>query len=144
MKADTGMASNFSSKRSWLALLAIAVMAVATAAPAHAAWVSYQQRADADELYDSAFLLNEQGRVKLWTLTNFAKPLTSLEAKEYASEKTLTTVDCANRKVGAEQVIRYAGKDGNGEVVGDMQTPLRMTAVRPGSTDDQLVGKICK
>lgn len=113
-------------------------------APVHAAWVTYQQRADADELYDSAFLSTEQGRVKLWTLTNFAKPLTSLEAKEYASEKTLTTVECGSRKAGAEQVIRYAGRDGKGDVVGDMQTPLRLTSVRPGSTDEELLGKICK
>ncbi len=140
MKADTSM----SLQRSWPTLFAAAVMAVATAAPAHAAWVSYQKRADADELYDSAFLSNEQGRVKLWTLTNFAKPLTSLEAKEYASEKTLTTIDCASRKVGAEQVVRYTGKDGQGAVVGDMQTPLRLTAVRPGSTDEELVSKICQ
>ena len=113
-------------------------------APVHAGWVTYQQRADADELYDSAFLSTEQGRVKLWTLTNFAKPLTSLEAKEYASEKTLTTVECGSRKAGAEQVIRYAGRDGKGDVVGDMQTPLRLTSVRPGSTDEELLGKICK
>lgn len=119
-------------------------MIIATATPAHAAWVSYQKRADADELYDSVFLSNEQGRVTLWTLTNFGKPLTSLEAKEYASEKTLTTIDCASRKVGAEQVIRYTGKYGKGEVVGDMQTPLRLTAVRPGSTDEELVARICK
>ncbi len=120
------------------------MLAAVTTAPAHAAWVAYQKRADADELYDSVFLSNEQGRVKLWTMTNFARPLTSLEAKEYASEKTLTTIDCGSRKVGAEQVIRYTGKDGKGEVVGDMQTPLRLTAVRPGSTDEELVGKICK
>ncbi len=140
MKAEKKM----SSKRSWPVLFAAAAMAVATAVPANAAWVSYQKRTDADELYDSAFLSNEQGRVKLWTLTNFDKPLTSLEAKEYASEKTLTTIDCPSRKVGAEQVIRYTCRDGKGEVVGDMQTPLRLTAVRKGSTDEELVGKICK
>ena len=128
---------------SWPALCA-AVMALAVAAPAHAGWVSYQKRADADELYDSALLSNEQGRVKLWTLTNFAKPLTSLEAKEYASEKTLTTIDCASRKAGAEQVIRYTGKDGKGDVVGDMQTPLRLTSVRPDSTDEALIRALCK
>lgn len=128
---------------SWPALCA-AVMALAVAAPVHAGWVSYQKRADADELYDSALLSNEQGRVKLWTLTNFAKPLTSLEAKEYASEKTLTTIDCASRKAGAEQVIRYTGKDGKGDVIGDMQTPLRLTSVRPDSTDEALIRALCK
>lgn len=119
-------------------------MALASAAPANAAWVPYQNRAGVDELYDSAFLSNEQGRVKLWTLTNFVTPLTSLEAKDYASEKTLTTIDCNNRKAGAEQVIRYAGRDGKGDVVGDMQTPLRLTSVRPGSTDEALIRTICK
>ncbi len=123
---------------------AAAALVLASVAPAQAAWVSYQKRADADELYDNAFVANEQGRVKLWTLTNFAKPLTSLEAKEYASEKTLTTIDCASRKTGAEQVLRYTGKDGQGELVGDMQTPLRLTSVKAGSTDDELIKVLCK
>ena len=137
MKAETSMSQSSS-------LFVAVVLAIAAAAPAHAGWVSYQKRADADELYDSSFVSNEQGRVKLWTLTNFAKPLTSLEAKEYSSEKTLTTIDCASRKSGAEQVIRYTGKDGKGDVVGDMQTPLRLTSVRPDSTDDALLRAICK
>ena len=137
MKAETRISRPSS-------LLATALLAVATAVPAHAGWVSYQKRADADELYDSSLLSNEQGRVKLWTLTNFAKPLTSLEAKEYASEKTLTTIDCASRKAGAEQVIRYSARDAQGEVVGDMQTPLRLTSVRPDSTDEALIRALCK
>lgn len=132
------------SRLSRIALSAASLLIMAAAVPAHAGWVPYQKRVDADELYDNVFLSNEQGRVKLWTLTNFAKPLTSLEAKEYASEKTLTTIDCASRKAGAEQVIRYTGKDGKGDVVGDMQTPLRLTSVRPGSTDEELVARICK
>ncbi len=140
MKADTKL----SSRAGLPALLAAAVMVIATAAPAQAAWVSYQKRADTDELYDSVFVSSEQGRIKLWTLTNFATPLTSLEAKEYASEKTLTTIDCSSRKAGAEQVIRYAGKDGKGDVVGDMQTPLRLTSVRPGSTDEELIRALCR
>ncbi len=140
MNATIKRSSRFS-RGAQLAAFALALVAVA---PVHAAWVSYQTRADAEELYDNALLSNEQGRLKLWTLTNFAKPLTSLEAKEYSSEKTLTTVDCASRKAGAEQVIRYAGKDGKGDVVGDMQTPLRLTGVRPGSTDEELLARICK
>ncbi len=139
MKAETILAF-----RNALPALLAAAVALALGAPAHAAWVSYQKRADADELYDSSFVSNEQSRVKLWTLTNFAKPLTSLEAKEYASEKTLTTIDCASRKSGAEQVIRYTGTHANGDVVGDMQTPLRLTSVRPGSTDEALIITICK
>ncbi len=140
MRADT----KSTSLPSGPALLAAALMAVAAAAPAHAGWVLYQKRAEADELYDSVFLSNEQGRIKLWTLTNFAQPLTSLEAKDYSSEKTLTTIDCRSRKSGAEQVIRYTGKDGKGDVVGDMQTPLRLTSVKAGSTDDELINRICK
>ncbi len=121
-----------------------AALVLTSVSPAHAAWVAYQKRADADELYENVFVANEQGRVKLWTLTNFAKPLTSLEGKDYASEKTLTTIDCASRKAGAEQVLRYAGKDGQGALVGDMQTPLRLTSVKAGSTDDELIKALCK
>jgi hypothetical protein len=136
--------SRFSVRTYSKAVVAVAVIASSTAVPAHAGWVSYQKRADADELYDSVFVSSEQGRIKLWTLTNFATPLTSLEAKEYASEKTLTTIDCSSRKAGAEQVIRYAGKDGKGGVVGEMQTPLRLTSVRPGSTDEELIRALCR
>lgn len=126
------------------AWVAAAALFLITVAPAQAGWLSYQKRADADELYDQTFVSTEQGRVKLWTLTNYAQPLTSLEAKDYLSEKTLTTIDCASRKSGAEQVIRYAGKDAQGDVVGDMQTPLRLASVRSGSTDDELIRQICK
>ncbi len=126
------------------ALVAAAALSLLTVVPAQAGWVSYQQRAGVDELYDDAFLSSEQGRIRLWTLTNHAQALTSLEGREYSSEKTLTTIDCASRKSGAEQVIRYARKAAGGEVVGDMQTPLRLASVRAGSTDDELIRKICK
>jgi len=126
--------------RRWLAPAAIA----ACCAPAQAGWVSYQQGPDADEWYDTAYVASAQGRVTLWTMTNHAKPLTSLEAREYQSEKTLTTIDCASGKMGAEQVIRYASRDGKGEVVGDMQTPLRLASVRAGSVDEALLKRVCR
>lgn len=129
-------------------LHAFRLAAVAAAAfaclPASAEWVSYQRHADGEELYDPAFLGREQSRIRLWTLTNFSKPMTSLEAREYSSEKVLTTVDCAARKSGAEQVIRFSGKQAEGEVVGLMETPLRLAAVRAGSSDEALLGRICR
>ncbi len=111
---------------------------------ASAEWISYQRNADAEELFDPAVTGREQSRIRLWTLTNFAKPMTSLEAREYSSEKVLTTIDCAARKSGAEQVIRYSGKHAEGDVVGMMETPLRLAAVRPGSADEALLERVCR
>lgn len=112
--------------------------------PASADWISYQRHADGEELFDPAVVGREQSRIRLWTLTNFAKPMTSLEAKEYLSEKVLTTIDCAARKSGAEQVIRYSGKQAEGEVVGMMETPLRLASVRAGSADEALLERVCR
>ncbi len=128
----------------WAVPLVMAALGLVIAMPAQAAWVSYQRDALVEELYDNAYLSIGQGRITLWTLTNHAKPLTSLEAREYQSEKTLTTIDCASRKSGAEQVIRYAGKDAAGEIVGDMSTPLRLSSVRAGSSDEALMVKVCR
>lgn len=126
--------------------LQIAALAAAlvVALPASADWISYQRHADGEELFDPAVLGREQSRVKLWTLTNYARPMTSLEARQYLSEKVLTTVDCATRKSGAEQVIRYSGKNAGGDVVGAMETPLRLASVRAGSADEALLERVCR
>lgn len=112
--------------------------------PASADWTSYQRHADGEELFDPAVVGREQARIRLWTLTNFAKPMTSLEATQYLSEKVLTTIDCAARKSGAEQVIRYSGKNAEGEVVGMMETPLRLASVRPSGSDEALLDRVCR
>ncbi len=112
--------------------------------PASAEWISYQQSAETEELFDPVIISRDQGRVKLWTLTNYAKAITSLEAQELLSEKTLTTIDCANRKMGAEKVLKYAGKNGQGTLVGTMNTVLRMTSVREGSAEQILMDSMCR
>jgi hypothetical protein len=111
---------------------------------AHAAWVSYQRSADADELYDSQLVSRDGTNVKLWTMTNFAKPMTTLEGKDYQSEKMLTTIDCAKKKTGAEQVVRLSGRDGQGDVISTMDSPLRLVAVKAGSADESLLAKVCR
>ncbi len=127
-------------------VLRIAAAAAATllCLPASADWISYQRHADGEELFDPAFLGREQSRIRLWTLTNHGKPMTSLEGKDYLSEKVLTTIDCATRKSGAEQVIRYSGPNAGGEVVGMMETPLRLASVRAGSSDELLIREVCR
>lgn len=121
-----------------------AAVAACAALPARAEWVVYQRDAEVEELFDPAGLSREQSRIRLWTLTNHAQPRTSLEALQYQSEKTLTTVDCAARKSGAEQVIRYSERNAGGDVVGDMKTPLRLTSVREGSADEILLKRLCR
>ena len=118
--------------------------AIAASVPAYAEWISYQRNGDIDELVDAQPLSRDGSRLKIWTLTNYAKPMTTLEGQDYASEKMLTTVDCASRKAGAEQVVRYSGRDAGGEVISSMDTPLRLIAVKAGSTEDALLARVCR
>jgi hypothetical protein len=120
------------------------LMAALVAFPVHAAWVSYQRSADTDDLYDNQLVSRDGARLKLWTLTSFAKPITTLEGKDYQSEKMLTTIDCAARKMGVEQVVRLAGQQAQGEVVSVMESPLRMVTVKAGSVDESLLERVCR
>jgi hypothetical protein len=118
------------------------MMALGINAAAQAAWVSVAHTAQVQVFYDDA-LSKEGDRVTVWRLTNFAKPLTNLEGKEILSEKSRTSVDCANRKMANSQVMRFAGKDASGEVLNSYETPLRFTTVATGSADAELIHKLC-
>jgi hypothetical protein len=118
---------------------ALALICVPTA---QAAWVSLSNTPEAQVSYDDA-LSKEGSRVTVWRLTNFAKPLTNLEGKEISSEKARTTVDCASGKLANSQVMRFAGKDASGEMLNSYETPLRLTTVAAGSTEAELIHKLC-
>lgn len=117
---------------------------VVTCVSARAEWIAYQRHAEAEEFHEATPLSREQGRIKLWTLTDYLKPITTLEGNEVSSDKVLTTIDCENKKMGSEQVIRYAGKQAQGAVVSAMETKLRLASVRNGSTDAVLLEKLCR
>jgi hypothetical protein len=117
---------------------------VVTCVSARAEWVAYQRHAEAEEFHEATPVSREQGRIKLWTLTDYLKPITTLEGNEVSSDKVLTTIDCENKKMGSEQVIRYAGKQAKGAVVSEMETKLRLASVRNGSTDAVLLEKLCR
>ncbi len=112
--------------------------------PASAQWVLYQRSADTDELYDAKFVSRTGRQLKLWTLTNYPSPVTNLEGKQLLSEKALTTIDCDARKTGSEQVLKYSRKNAEGELVGAMETALRLISVRKGSSDELLLEKLCQ
>ncbi len=122
----------------------LCLLGLLSCASASAEWLAYYQGAETEEFFDPQLVSQQQGVIKLWTLTSYAAPITSLEGQELQSEKTLTTVDCPARKTGAEKVIKFAGKNGDGMVVATMDTVLRLGRVRAGSADDQLLGKICR
>jgi len=122
--------------------LVCAALALAGVSLSQAAWISVADTADAQVYYHDA-ISKEGDRVTVWRLTNFAKPLTNLEGKEISSEKSRTTVDCATRKMANSQVLRFSGKDANGEVLNQYETPLRFTTVATGSVDAALVQKLC-
>jgi hypothetical protein len=117
-------------------------MALVLVPNAQAAWVSLATTSEAEVFYDDA-LSKEDSRVTVWRLTNFAKPLTNLEGKEISSEKSRTTVDCASGKLANSQVMRFAGKDASGDMLNSYETPLRFTTVGAGSTDAELIQKLC-
>jgi hypothetical protein len=117
---------------------------VLTCVSARAEWIAYQRHAEAEEFHEATPVVREQGRIKVWTLTDYLKPITTLEGNEVSSEKVLTTIDCDSKKMGSEQVIRYAGKQAQGAVVSAMETKLRLASVRSGSTDAVLLEKLCR
>ena len=124
--------------------LLVAVLALSCSLPAFAEWVSYQRNADNEELYDTQFVSRNAGTITLWTLTEYAQPITNLEGQELLSEKFLTTVDCSARKVGSEKVMKYTGRRGDGKLISTMDTTLRLTSVRKGSSDEVLLERVCR
>ena len=123
-------------------LMAAALLACSL--PAAAAWTAYSQSAAASEFYDGATIEKKGTTVKVWAMTNHTSALTNLEGKELLSEKSLTTIDCSNKKIGAEIVMTFAGRDTTGSRLGNMETPLRMTAIKPGSADGALMNAVCQ
>ena len=122
----------------------LCISLLSTCFAAHAEWKSYAKNTEAEEFFDSAFISKESGKIKLWTLSNYAAPLTTLEGKEILSEKSLTTLDCSAQKIGAEKIIKYEKKTAQGAVVSEMETALRMSSIRPGSADQVLKEKLCR
>ncbi len=122
----------------------VCVVMLAAAMPASAEWVLYQRSTETDEFYDAKFVSYTARQLKLWTLTNYPNPVTNLEGKQLLSEKALTTIDCETRKSGSEQVLKYSRKNAEGELVGSMETALRLISVRKGSSDELLLEKLCK
>ena len=109
----------------------------------HAEWKSYTKNTEVEEFFDSAFISKDSGKIKLWTLSNYVAPLTTLEGKEILSEKSLTTLDCSAQKIGAEKIIKYEKKMAQGVVVSEMETALRLSSMRSGSADQILKEKLC-
>jgi hypothetical protein len=122
----------------------VLVWLLVSAMPASAEWVLYQRTPETDELLDPKFVNCTGPTIQLWTLTNYPSPVTNLEGKQLLSEKALTTVDCEARKSGSEKVMKYSRKNGEGDVVGSMETALRLISVRKGSADELLLAKLCQ
>ncbi len=125
-------------------LILMAALACLNARETRAEWVSYQRSPDTDELYDTHVVSRDGSLVKLWTMTNFVRPMTTLEGRDYQSEKMLTTIDCARRKAGAETVVRLSGRNAAGDEVSTMASPLRLVAIRSGSSDEALFERVCR
>ena len=122
----------------------MAAALLACSLPAAAAWTAYSQTPAASDSYDGATIEKKGSTVKVWAMTNHTSALTNLEGKELLSEKSLTTIDCANKKIGAEIVMTFAGRDMTGTRLGNMETPLRMSAIKPGSADEALMNTVCR
>jgi hypothetical protein len=122
----------------------ILCLMLSAAMSASAEWVLYQRTPETDELFDPKFVNRNGKTIQLWTLTNYPSPVTNLEGKQLLSEKALTTVDCEARKSGSEKVMKYSRKNAEGDVVGSMDTALRLISVRKSSSDELLLAKLCQ
>lgn len=120
-----------------------ASLLLACSVPAWAGWASYASTPTTTEFYDSATLEKTGSKIKVWALTNHKTALTNLEGKALLSEKSLTTIDCATRKIGAEIVQTFTGPDTTGIQLEKMETPLRMTPIRAGTPDETLMSTVC-
>jgi hypothetical protein len=110
--------------------------------PASAQWQLLSTDAQA-QYYIGEDIQREGDRISLWRLSNFVKPLTNLEGKDVLSEKTRTTLDCSASKLANSEVTRFAGSNGQGEVMNHYETPLRFTRIAPDSVDAVLMQKLC-
>ena len=109
---------------------------------AQADWQQWASTSEGVYYYDDV-VLNENARITLSRMVDFAKPLTNLEGKEIASEKTKTTLDCNEGKLAHAQVIRYAGTKASGDIMNQYETPLRFTRIAPNSADEFLLKQLC-
>lgn len=111
---------------------------------AYANWQPYYRSSETEDLFDPNLVSRDAGLVRVWTLTNFSKVMTTLEGADYYSETMLTAVDCIKRASGAERVTRYAGKNAQGSEVSVMETRLRWVPIKPGSQDEALLMAVCR
>ena len=110
--------------------------------PATAQWLWLTTDAQA-QYFISEEVKREGDQIRVWRLSNFVKPLTNLEGKEIMSEKTKATLDCQTHKLANSEVTRFAGLNGQGEVMNHYETPLRFTLIAPDTVDAVLLQKLC-
>jgi len=128
----------------WRSILAVALCSACAlwCVPASAQWQLLSTDAQA-QYFISEDIQSEGDRISLWRLSNFVKPLTNLEGKDVLSEKTRTTLDCSAGKLANSEVTRFAGSNGQGEVMNHYETPLRFTRIAPDGVDAVLMQKLC-
>jgi len=128
----------------WRSILAVVLCSACAlwCVPASAQWQLLSTDAQA-QYFISEDIQSEGDRISLWRLSNFVKPLTNLEGKDVLSEKTRTTLDCLAGKLANSEVTRFAGLNGQGEVMNHYETPLRFTRIAPDGVDAVLVQKVC-
>jgi hypothetical protein len=120
------------------------MLLLACSLPAAAAWIPYLQTSATSEFYDPGSVVRTGTKVKVWALTNHNSALTNLEGKELLSEKSLTMIDCAENRIGAEAVLTFSGRDAAGTEVGHMETPVRYTPIKAGTADEALKKLLCQ
>lgn len=122
----------------------LSVIGLLACSPAFAAWTAYDQTAATSEFFDAATVEKVGSTVRVWAMTNHHAALTNLEGKDLLSEKSLTTIDCSAKKIGAEIVMTFSGKDTTGTRLGNMETPLRLTPIKAGTSDAILMNIVCR
>ena len=83
---------------------------------AFAEWIQAGKSVEAITSYDAKSIQQNNGRAKIWVLTNFLKPV-EIEGRKYQSSKTRFEYDCAGETSRVDGTFFYALTDGKGEVI---------------------------
>ncbi|MDP1682977.1 MAG: hypothetical protein Q8L39_14545 [Burkholderiales bacterium] len=80
-----------------------------------AGWTKAGKTVQATIFYDAKSIQRNNGRAKMWVLTNFPKPL-EIEGKHHQSSKARFEYDCSGEQSRVIGIFFYALPDGKGEV----------------------------
>lgn len=110
-----------------------------------AGWVELgaNESGDATVYVDPSTIRKTIGAVKMWSLTDFKKPMLLAKSAPYLSLKLQTEYDCKNEQTRTLYASLHSQHQGRGEVVNTSNTVDPWEPVPPGSTVETLWKFVC-